>query len=607
MFKIFVFIVFSIVTVFADAKNYKNKAHQLQLYNKHYWQVLLHMQDGKSAVDDPNFFFSKSKIFTPKDEMDATLDAFFNDEKKDDNSSICRFPARYHWLKEQLGGVDFPVANCKEYEKVLKRVDPQSVTLVFPSAHINSPASMFGHTFLRINSSYHSRLLAYAINYAADADPDKENGVVFAIKGLVGGYSGKYSFMPYYDKLKEYRDSEQRDIWEYDLDFTQEETLRMFRHIWELNNTHSSYLFFTNNCSYNMLWLMESARDGIELRKYFHFQVIPLESVHVVKSEGLITSYNYRASKRTVLLKYEKILGDRYVQKPVELCDKKINVSDILHDDSIKREDKQHILEAAIELIGYKFTEGKVKKDEYLTLFHNFTVARATLGQAKGLHVKTPPNPIDSHRAIRSEFGVGSRDKDAIGFIGIRPAYHDLSDSNYGFLRGTHIDFLNLLFSYSKDQLNVEKATIIAISSIAQRTSFFKPLSWRVNSGFDNDFLDKDAAFNLSVGAGFSWGNEFGFAYMLLEPLIYLNGGATGGLSGVCGFNIDRYKLVNLNFEISRRYYTDSKEQNIIHITNGYATSQNTQIMLKYDYKDKYIQNSYKKEDTFGVFFRYYF
>jgi len=113
--------------------------------------------------------------------------------RTDDNSSICRYPARFHWLDSKLD-FSFSKPKCAEYEKILKRVDPQSVTLIFPSAHINSPASMFGHTFLRINSSYNSRLLSYAINYSANANSNTENGVVFAIKGLVGGYYGALTF-----------------------------------------------------------------------------------------------------------------------------------------------------------------------------------------------------------------------------------------------------------------------------------------------------------------------------------------------------------------------------------------------------------------------------
>jgi len=179
------------------------------------------MDNNVSEIDDPNFFFADDGATNPQHELQATLDAFFSDEKRDDNSSICRFPARYAWLQKELNATDFPSAVCSEYDKIFDRVDPKSTTLVFPAAHINSPASMFGHTFLRINSSYHSKLLSYAVNYAANANADTENGVVFAIKGLVGGYYGRYSLLPYYEKLKEYRDSEQRDIWEYDLDLSQ--------------------------------------------------------------------------------------------------------------------------------------------------------------------------------------------------------------------------------------------------------------------------------------------------------------------------------------------------------------------------------------------------
>ena len=265
------------------------------------------MEDGISEIDDARFFLAQNG--NTKSELHATIDALLNESTFDDNSTACRFPARKAWLKEQLEGIEFPEVKCDEYDKILDRLDPKSATLVFPSAHINSPASMFGHTFLRINSAYDSKLLSYAINYAADADPSKENGVIFAIKGLIGGYFGKYSLLPYYDKLKEYRDAEQRDIWEYDLNLSEEEVLRMVRHIWELNETHSFYYLSTQNCSYNMLWFLEAARPELDLRSYFSFQVIPLETVHATKAEGVIKKHFYRPSKRTILLQYEKHKG----------------------------------------------------------------------------------------------------------------------------------------------------------------------------------------------------------------------------------------------------------------------------------------------------------
>jgi len=590
-----------------SVQNYKNRAIKQKLHDNHYWHLLLHMNGDVSEIDDPNFFFAPDGKTNPKAELLATLDTFFSNEKKDDNSSICRFPARYEWLKEKLNADDFPLADCKEYNKILQRVDPKSVTLVFPSAHINSPASMFGHTFLRINSSYNSKLLSYAVNYAADANTETENGVVFAIKGLFGGYYGRYSLLPYYEKLKEYRDSEQRDIWEYNLDLTQEETLRMFRHIWELNGTNSFYYFFTENCSYNMLWLLEAARPSLHLRDKFLYQVIPLETVHVAKEAKIIVSNNYRPSKRTILLKYEELINKEYINIPILLVKSQMSLDDFLHDNRIKKEQKRYILEAAVEYLEYQRSKSRVSHEKYLELFHDFTSQRAKMGLGEELHIKTPPNPLESHRAVRATFGLGSRDAESVAYLGIRPAYHDLDDSNYGFLRGTQIEFMNILLSISKHKTQVEKATIISIVSLAQRDNFFHSFSWRTKIGFDSDsFLDK-SSFIASVGAGYSWGNKLAYIYILLDPLFYVREGISSGVGGSVGVSIDKYKFMNTNIEATQRFYDNGFQQSLIKVSQGFRVSQNTQIVLKYDYKDKKMINSTKKEDTLRAMFNYYF
>jgi hypothetical protein len=596
------------MALFANSvQNYKNQAEKLGLSKQHYWHLLLHMNGDESEIDDDNFFFAKDGKHNPKSELSATLDAFFSNEVKDDNSSICKFPARYAWLKEKLHGDDFPAANCVEYDKIFKRVDPKSTTLVFPAAHINSPASMFGHTFLRINSSYNSKLLSYAINYAANADADKENGVVFAIKGLVGGYYGRYSLLPYYEKLKEYRDSEQRDIWEYNLNLTQAETVRMFRHIWELNGTNSFYYFFTENCSYNMLWLLEVARPTLHLRDKFTYQVIPLETVHVAKAAGIIESEYYRPSKRTKLLKYETLLDKSYKQLPIKLVESKVKAADIENNATIEIDQKRYILESGVEYLEYQYSRGKIKKGDYLELFHEMTTERAKLGITKPLDIKTPPNPIDGHRAVRAEFGLGAKDGDFISYLGIRPAYHDLEDSGYGFLRGTQIEFMNLLASTSKKETKIEEATIISIVSIAQRSLFFKNFSWRTKIGWDNDYLTQKPTFGLSVGAGFSWGNNLGFVYGMVDPIVYQNSKFHAGLGGSIGAKIDKYKDFNTNVEFTQRVYDSGDNQLLIKASEGFRLSQNKQIVLKYDYKDKIAANIKKDEQTFRLMLKYYF
>ena len=565
------------------------------------------MIDGESEIDDPSFFFSENGKTNAKAELNATLDAFLNETTLDDNSSLCRFPARATWLKEKLNIDSYPEVVCKDYEDTLKRLSPTSATLVFPSAHINSPASMFGHTFLRINSKYNSKLLAYAINYAADADPDKTNGVVFAIKGLFGGYFGSYSLLPYYEKLKEYRDTESRDVWEYDLNFTQDEVLRMVEHIWELNGTQSYYYFFTENCSYNMLWLMEIARPSVHLKEYFSYQVIPLETVHATKAEGLISEIHYRPSKRTKLLKYEKLLDAQNLATPKKLVNSEMKIHTIMSDTTISKEQKQYILEASTEYLEYSFSKNSMNKSEYLKLFHQLSRARASLGSGKKLEIQRPQDPIQSHRAVRMTASVGSREGEAIGFLGIRPAYHDIEDSNYGFLRGTQIEFMNLELSYSKDKLELENATILSIVSLAQRSQFFDSLSWRTKFGFDRDYLDEKANFSGTVGAGYSWGNEYAYTYVMVDPLFYVRDSFSAAIGGSLGLVFDGVESMSTNLEITRRYYDSGDAQNLAKATQSFRVSQNFQFKLKYEYKERVFFSETTEEETFRANLNYYF
>lgn len=590
-------------------ETYKQKAQRLNLWNERYWHLLLHMPSNESEIDDARFFLAPNGKTDAKSELEATIDAFYNEKFFDDNATACKFPARYAWLKERLELIDLPQVTCHEYDTILKRLSPTSTTLVFPAAHVNSPASMFGHTFLRINSSYNSKLLSYAINYAADANPDETNAISFAINGLFGGYFGKYSLLPYYDKLKEYRDTESRDIWEYDLTLTKEETLQMVRHIWELNGTHSYYYFFTENCSYNMLWLIEIARPDIHLREYFSLQVSPLESVHATKAENLIESSTYRASKRSLLLEYEKQIEPQYLHMPASFLNKSFELTTFMSDDTITKEQKSLILEASIEFLEYTYSKTDMKKEEYISLFHELSKQRASLGLTKTIEVATPPNPLDSHRAIRAVLSSGIKEKHGVTSLGIRPAYHDLLDSNYGFLRGTQIEFLDILLSHSQNKTQVEKATILSIISLTQKSTFINNFSWRTKIGWDNRYINDKPYFSTSIGIGLSYGNDYGYTYAFVDPLFYMRGDFTSGIGASVGFVFDGLDFANTNLEITHRIYDDAKESTLVDLIQSFRTSQNTQLQLSARFDEKYEESNKEKynEQTYRVAFNYYF
>ncbi len=96
--------------------------------------------------------------------------------------------------------------------------------------------------------------------------------------------------LPYYTKLQEYSDVDHRDIWEYPLNLTGPEIRKMMLHIREMDGIASDYYFFDENCSYDLLFLLEAARPSVKLTDQVHAWLIPLDSVRMVEQRG----FHYR-------------------------------------------------------------------------------------------------------------------------------------------------------------------------------------------------------------------------------------------------------------------------------------------------------------------------
>ena len=164
----------------------------------------------RSEVDSPDFFLSGTGKNDPQAELIATIEQL---SKKP--SLQCRFPARAQWLHQQglLKNLKITSAYCPDLHKWLKQFKAESISLIFPAAYLNSPSSMFGHTFLRVNQHNQTdtgQLLAQTINFAANVNHDDPE-FLFAYKGLFGGYPGVVTVKPYYEKAKEYSEIENRD------------------------------------------------------------------------------------------------------------------------------------------------------------------------------------------------------------------------------------------------------------------------------------------------------------------------------------------------------------------------------------------------------------
>ena len=286
--------------------------------NHRYWDLLLYYrkvgENRESTANDPKFFLSENGKSDPQAELEETLRSFFEPNIENHENKRCRFVARYAWLKEQLQIDESKLAPvvCTEFEQSLSDINPKSVTLIFPVAYLNSPASMFGHTLLRIDGSSESALISLAVNYSAVTSENQ--GLIYAYKGVSGGFQGYYATNPYYEKVREYIGIEHRDIWEYRLDLTQEETKRLFYHVWEMRGIGSNYYFLDRNCSYAILYLLEIARPSLKNINDFledhKVWVLPSDTVRVVIDSGIVAQVSYRPSLVTRIKDMSNLLSD---------------------------------------------------------------------------------------------------------------------------------------------------------------------------------------------------------------------------------------------------------------------------------------------------------
>jgi hypothetical protein len=486
------------------------KAEELKLWDERYWHVLMHYQKKRfghvSVIDDPKFFLSPQGKKNPRAELVATIRSLFLSTEKEDEHTVCRFIARYAWLRKELN-IDeskLPISVCEKYSRLLESIQPRSVNLIFPTSHINSPASMFGHTLLTIETANNNKLLSHAINYSAITDDTV--GSIFTFKGVFGMYKGYFSILPYYMKIMEYGDFDYRDIWEYELDFTQEEVERLVMHLVELEDVYSHYFFFDENCSFNLLFLLEVARPSLRLTDDFNLWVVPVDTIRKVEAIGLVKKINYRPSETTRIKYMSSALDDKKQIEAKKLALGKLDSSaGVL--EKYSREDRIRIIDLASEYIKFLFSRGKISQADYRKRF------RAVLGLRSELSNETveynypvPENPLRGHESTRASLWGGFYGSRKYMDLEFRPAYHEFLDSDRGYVESGQIVFGKVSCRYypEENKFQFQRFDILDVVALAPMTRFFKSFSWKAQTGLVQKYFDDDEhlAYRLDLGAG---------------------------------------------------------------------------------------------------------
>ena len=583
------------------------QARQLKLAYSIEWLNLVHYRPNliehgyTSFADGSDFFLAADGKTNPESELEATLKGIampLNDSDPDKHAQ-CRFIARYHWLKQRLAIPDseLPQVTCHAFLKWYRTINPGHVTLVFPSAYINNPSSMFGHTLLRIDpkdTASKTPLTSYSISYAAATT--EFNGLIFAIKGLDGGYPGYFSIQPYYDKVNEYSDLENRDIWEYELNFTPAEVQRLMQHAWELHKTAFDYYFLDENCSFQLLTLLDVARPGMNLAAEFPLEVIPTDTVRaVLKQNNILAGVKYRPSSRTNLTFWLNQLPQEqqdwilaYSSSETTLADPRLT--------TLPTRERAHLLDVTYEYVQYQYRRRILSRDISAAKSLQLLTLRSQISDTQALPAapQPPVRPDQGHLSSRFMLGYGSLAKKDFMQITWRPAYHDLLDNDQGHVAGSQINFLDTAIrKYSaEDNLQLEHLTVIDIFSITPTNRFFKSLSWHFDTGFERLAIDKIGndrllAYTVNGGAGYTLALSSGLrVYGMLDASAIIQHEYTNYLAAGPGVRVGALWQISSNWKLLLEAraldisYHDDRVLQYLDIGQNYSLNRNNALRL---------------------------
>ncbi len=494
------FLALSILSLLLSSQAYSFNDQQLETLSRSpKWIKLLHYQRTifggyNSQADGPRFFLHPEGKTSPLDELKSAVKAFEGETRPHNGHEICRFPLRYKWLNRELGmpwKADF--SGCTTYIDFFSKLAAKRASIVFSSYYLSNPNSAFGHTFMRLSrfdDRDETEMLDYGINYSAQSTAT--NPFSYAVMGLLGGFKGKFAAIPYYYKVREYSNSEFRDLWSYDLNLTLPQVLEMVDHIWELGDTWFDYFYFQENCSYHLLSVIDVAVPEANLTSHYPLFTIPADTVRGLKKAGLITDGRRRESTYSKLVRLSDGLTEKSLVIAKEVAGNPKDTLRIIEGTEDKK--ASEILDVSLEAFDY-YNSRKILSDDkkVKALKENILRARAVnpvITEDKFMFgTDQEESPALSHAPTRFGFYQGyEKFRGNYTRLEMRTSFHDLLDPPRGSLKNAQIEMGNFAVkfiekNYRDPQFVFNHLSVVSIRNFQEQNFWASPFSWEIDIG----------------------------------------------------------------------------------------------------------------------------
>lgn len=487
----------------SSLKSAVNLAKRQKLAQHQTWKSLLHYQDDTCYIRHPSFLLSSNRC-SLEAELEATLSAIYERSSKEGTHAICRFPARYYFLRTQLatGNVTLPTLRCVEFEEYLRRAPAETIALAYASENVTQPASIMGHVFLKLaGTNEGGALVEHAVSYFTRIDT--ANIPLLIAKSFVLGMPSFFALVPYDEQLERYRSAENRNVWEYSLSISEEARKLIHYHIWELRDVKSEYLFAGYNCATVVYFILSLAEPSFlnEDRLW----VTALDVVKQTKKNGLIAETVLHPSNIWKMRMLATNLGDVARTPIYEAIESKDPAGLVLSKDA-----KTNFLQRELgkTIVSYLWHNKRLSPGEFNGLEQAFKEQAIGL-ENKFIDVGEYKNPLFRPEDSQISLGYLLREKESFLKVNFLPASHKLTDDNRQSFSETALELgdVSVLVDMEDGSIELDELKLFSSVSLIPWDHFSSSISGKLQMGIERHYdkkLDSFSAANISGGLGLS-------------------------------------------------------------------------------------------------------
>ncbi len=493
----FILIVISSLNSFAidDIEEYVEKN---KLYESFIWKSLLHYRNEQPSIFNKDFLLSYDN-FSLKNELVQTIKAI-----KDENNYLCKYPARYEWLKKDLSNLNIKIPNievCDEFNKYLNKTNLETIDLIFVSENVKNPSSMMGHVFFNLKSKKdkNTKMKQNAVSFFTMIDTFNIPFLIY--ESTISGMKGYFVLSPYKKQISNYINNEERNIWEYRLKLTDIQKKLIYYHFWELKDIDLTYYFTGFNCA-TMIDDILSLTNKNYMNKN-SFWVTPKDVIKNASQNDLIDNTNMIPSIEWKLNMLAENIDVDKINKILRLFENQDFMSLKSFNYSNNSEQKELEKEFILTYAEFLFLNRKViTSKNYRDILDLVQYSEEFV-----IDIKKYKNPLKTFDDSQVSVAYSKNDKNSLelSFLG---ASNTIFDDNREYFSENSLKIGEIKLLFDKDDVHINSISFYNMKSLIPWNKVTKELSKEFRFEYEkhyNENLEEINVLNTSMGMGLSY------------------------------------------------------------------------------------------------------